>query len=69
MADPRNYRVTVKRPFVVGEIVFGPAEVEGPKKGYPQYRVPPEFYLNATLTDGTPFKDECATAEPEFDHE
>lgn len=69
MPDPIRYKVTVNRPFVIGDVVFGPAEQDGPKKGYPNYRVPPEMYLNATLTDGTPFRDACATAEPEYPRE
>lgn len=72
MADPTGYKVTVKRPFVIGEspneIVFGPPQVEGPKKGYPCYRVPLDVY-NSTIPDGTPFKDLCATAEAEFARE
>jgi hypothetical protein len=68
MADPVRYLVTVKRPFVIGESVFGPAFQKGPKKGFPRYRVTAEMY-NGDLPDGTPFKDACITAEPEYARE
>jgi hypothetical protein len=67
MADPIRWRVTVKEPFVIGDMVFGPARVDGKKAGYPSYRVSPEVY-NSTV-DGKPFKDLCATADPEYPRE
>jgi hypothetical protein len=66
MAVPVRYRVTVDRIFVLGEVAFGPPMVDGPKKGYPRYTVPVETY-NGTLSDGTPFKDVCLTADPIFE--
>ena len=68
MADPIRYLVTVNRPFVIGEAVFGPAYRTGPKKGFPRYRVSAEMY-NGNLSDGTPFKDACVTADPEYPRE
>jgi len=65
MADPTKYRVTVKRPFKVGEVFFIPAEKTGPKAGYPRYEVPPEVYAG-TADDGTAFADLCATADPVY---
>ena len=67
MADPTGYKVTVNKWFKSNNVVFRPAETEGQKKGYPVYRVPMSVY-NGTV-DGTPFKDLCATAEPEFPRE
>lgn len=66
MANPVAYKVTMNRVFVLGDVVFGPAELDGVKKGYPRYTVPADVY-NGTLSDGsTPFKDACATADPVY---
>ena len=65
MADPISYRVTVKRPFVLNDVVFGPPAVMGPQQGYPQYSVPPDVY-NSTLPSGELFSDMCLTADPEY---
>ena len=69
MADPIGYKVTVKRPFVIGEDVFGPPRQDGLRKGWPNYRVSADYYNNTTLPDGTSFKDLCETAEAEFARE
>lgn len=65
MADPIRYRVTVNKYFKAHDMVFRPADVDGPKKGFPVYRVPPHVYDGDV--EGTPFRDLCATAEPEFE--
>jgi hypothetical protein len=70
MADeertPYRYKVTVNKWFTYQDVIFRPAEVEGPKKGFPRYLVPPATFLG-TIEDGTPFKDLCATVDPEFE--
>jgi hypothetical protein len=67
MADPTGYKVTVNKWFKAHNVMFRPAETDGPKKGYPVYHVPPHIY-DSTI-DGTPFRDLCATAEPEYPRE
>jgi hypothetical protein len=67
MADPTGYKVTVNKWFKAHNVMFRPAETDGPKKGYPVYSVPPHIY--DSTVDGVPFKDLCASAEPEFPRE
>lgn len=66
--DPTGYKVTVNKWFKSNNVVFRPAEVDGPKKGFPVYHVPVAVY-NGNAEDGTPFADLCATAEPEYPRE
>jgi len=66
MADPIAYRVTVNRPFIFMDLVFGPAAVQGPKQGYPCYEFPADIYNNGTLADGTAIRDLCATVDPVY---
>lgn len=66
MADPIAYRVTVNRPFIFMDMPFGPAAVEGPQKGFPNYEFPADIFNSATLADGTPIKDVCATVDPVY---
>jgi hypothetical protein len=68
MAEPSRYEVTVNKWFQHQDVVFRPAETEGPKAGFPRYQVPAMIY-NGTISDGTPFKDMCATADPVFESE
>jgi hypothetical protein len=70
MADeqqiPSNWKVTVNKWFQYQDVIFRPAEVDGPKKGFPRYTVPHAIY-SGTIDDGTPFKDLCMTADPIFE--
>jgi hypothetical protein len=66
--DPIAWKVTVNKWFKSQNVNFRPAEVDGPKKGYPRYSVPVAVY-NGTTDDGTPFASLCATAEPEYPRE
>lgn len=69
MADeqtPSMWKITVNRYFKFNDVIFRPAETEGPKKGFPRYQVPHHLY-SGTIEDGTAFKDCCATADPVFD--
>ena len=61
---PVRYKVTVNKWFKAHNMMFRPPETDGPKKGYPNYRVPPHIYDGSV--EGVPFKDLCATVEPEF---
>ena len=68
MAEPTKYKITVSKWFQYQDVMFRPAETEGPKAGFPRYQVPAAIY-NSTVDDGTPFKDLCATADPIFEQE
>ncbi len=66
MADPTKYKITVNKWFTYQDVNFRPAETEGPKAGFPRYQVPATIY-NGTISDGTPFKDLCDTADPVYE--
>ncbi len=66
MADPTKYKVTVKQWFTYQDVIFRPAETEGPKAGFPRYQVPAAIY-NGTIDDGTAFASMCASADPVFE--
>ena len=68
MADVIRYKVTVNKWFKHNNVMFRPPEVDGPKKGYPTYRVPPHI-LDSNVEGEGSFRDLCATIDPEYPRE